>query len=136
MKDKILGNTFMKFAAVGVLNTLVGTAIMFGLYNLAGVSYWIASAANYILTSILSYILNKKFTFGHKGEAVQSSIRFAVNIAVCYFIAYGVAKPCGALILAGFTKNVQENAAMFMGMCIFVVLNYFGQKLFVFRRSK
>ena len=52
-----------KFLLVGVINTLVGTAIMFGLYNIAGCSYWVASAANYVLTSILSFFLNKYFTF-------------------------------------------------------------------------
>lgn len=136
MKNKTLDNTFFKFAAVGILNTVVGTAIMFGLYNLAGASYWLSSAANYVLASILSYILNKKFTFRHKGDVVQSGIRFAVNIAVCYFAAYGVAKPCATALLDGFSKNIQENAAMLIGMCIFVVLNYIGQKVFVFRNSK
>lgn len=135
MKDKFLNNTFIKFASVGVLNTLLGMAIMFGLYNLAGVSYWVSSAANYILVSILSYVLNKKFTFRHEGEVVQSGLRFALNIAVCYFAAYGVAKPFAMWVLTGSSINIQENAAMFTGMCIFVVLNYFGQKLFVFKHS-
>ena len=53
----------LKFILVGVVNTLVGMAIMFGLYNLAHCSYWVSSAANYILTSILSFFLNKYFTF-------------------------------------------------------------------------
>lgn len=44
-----------KFLLVGVINTLVGTGIMFGLYNLANCSYWVSSAANYVLTSILSF---------------------------------------------------------------------------------
>lgn len=136
MKNKFLSNTFLKFASVGVLNTLLGTAIMFGLYNLAGVSYWLSSAANYILVSILSYILNKMFTFRHEGEVVQSGLRFAVNIAVCYFIAYGAAKPFAMVLLEGFSKSVQENTAMFIGMCVFVVLNYFGQKMFVFKCTK
>lgn len=136
MKAKIPDNTFLKFAAVGVVNTLVGTAIMFGLYNLAGASYWVSSAANYVLASILSYVLNKKFTFRHEGEVVQSGIRFAVNITVCYLLAYGIAKPCAAALLAGCSRSVQENTAMFIGMCIFVILNYFGQKLFVFKNSK
>jgi putative flippase GtrA len=136
MKDKFLNNTFMRFASVGVFNTLLGMAIMFGLYNLAGVSYRISSAANYILVSILSYVLNKKFTFRHEGEVVRSGLRFAVNIAVCYLLAYGAAKPLAIWILAGCSKGIQENLAMLAGMCIFVVLNYFGQKLFVFRRSK
>ena len=136
MKDKILNNTLIKFAVVGVINTLVGSAIMFGLYNLAGASYWVSSAANYILACILSYILNKKFTFRHDGEVVQSGIRFAVNIAVCYLLAYGIAKPGALILLEGASKTIQENVAMLIGMCLFTGLNYFGQKLFVFKGSK
>lgn len=136
MKDRIRDNTFIKFAAVGVINTLFGTAIMFGLYNLAGASYWVSSAANYILASILSYILNKRFTFRHEGEVVQSGVRFAINIAVCYFAAYGLAKPFAMVLLEDAGKSIQENTAMLIGMCIFVVINYLGQKLFVFRCRK
>ena len=136
MKDKFLNNTFMRFASVGVFNTLLGMAIMFGLYNLAGVSYWISSAANYILVSILSYVLNKKFTFRHEGEVVRSGLRFTVNIAVCYLLAYGAAKPLAMWVLEGCSRSFQENAAMLAGMCIFVVLNYSGQKMFVFKATK
>ena len=35
-----------KFLLVGVVNTLAGMGIMFGLYNVAGCSYWVSSAAN------------------------------------------------------------------------------------------
>ena len=48
-------------------------AIMFGLYNLAHCSYWVSSAANYILTSILSYFLNKYFTFEVKEYSVTTT---------------------------------------------------------------
>ena len=74
----------LKFILVGVVNTLVGMAIMFGLYNLAHCSYWVSSAANYILTSILSYFLNKYFTFKNKERSWKQVLRFVVNIAVCY----------------------------------------------------
>ena len=49
MKEKIIQNTVLRFILVGVINTLVGTVIMFGLYNLAHCSYWVSSASNYIL---------------------------------------------------------------------------------------
>ena len=42
----IIDKKLLKFILVGIVNTLVGTAIMFGLYNLAGCSYWVSSAAN------------------------------------------------------------------------------------------
>ena len=89
----IIDKKLLKFILVGIVNTLVGTAIMFGLYNMAGCSYWVSSAANYVIGSILSYVLNKKFTFRHRGRIAQSALRFTGNIAVCYLLAYGIAKP-------------------------------------------
>lgn len=36
---KFLDATLIRFVIVGVINTVVGTAIMFGLYNLAHCTY-------------------------------------------------------------------------------------------------
>lgn len=105
---------------------------MFGLYNLAGCSYWVSSAANYVIGSILSYVLNKKFTFRHRGRIAQSALRFTGNIAVCYLLAYGIAKPAVRAILTGATQQVQENIAMLAGMILFTGFNYLGQRYFVF----
>lgn len=128
----IIDKKLLKFILVGIVNTLVGTAIMFGLYNLAGCSYWVSSAANYVIGSILSYVLNKRFTFRHRGETAQSALRFAGNIAVCYLLAYGIAKPAAQAILTGATQQVQENIAMLAGMILFTGFNYLGQRYFVF----
>lgn len=126
---------FLRFIAVGIVNTVVGMAVMFGLYNICGCSYWISSAANYILVSILSYLLNRRFTFRYGGEVLRSGLRFAVNIGVCYFAAYGIAKPLAIWILQGQLQSIQENAAMAAGMCIFTCMNYIGQRFFVFREN-
>ncbi|MCI9598534.1 MAG: GtrA family protein [Firmicutes bacterium] len=136
MVKKVIDIKLIKFIVVGIVNTIVGTAIMFGLYNLAGCSYWASSAANYILTSVLSYFLNKYFTFQHKGDNLKSAIRFAINIVVCYLLAYGIAKPAVISILSGQSKTIQENVAMFAGMCLFVGFNYLGQRFFAFKETK
>ncbi|MBR5524297.1 MAG: GtrA family protein [Clostridia bacterium] len=127
---------FWKFLLVGVINTLVGTAIMFGLYNLAHVGYWLSSAANYILTSILSYFLNKYFTFRNTEKGWKPIFRFAVNIGVCYLLAYGIAEPLMRWALSSATETLRENAAMLTGMCLFTGFNYLGQRLFAFREKK
>jgi len=124
---------FWKFILVGIINTIVGTSIMFGLYNLVGLSYWVSSASNYILTSILSYFLNKYFTFQQKGSSLRSLVKFAINIAICYILAYGVAKPLTILMLMNASQKVQENVAMFVGMVFFTALNYLGQRFFAFK---
>lgn len=124
-----------KFLLVGVLNTLVGYGIMFGLYNLAHVGYWLSSAANYVLTSILSYFLNKHFTFKNTEKGWKPALRFAVNIAVCYGLAYGLAEPLVRWLLSGATQSLRENVAMLMGSCLFVGFNYLGQRFFAFKET-
>lgn len=133
MKRGIWDWTILKFLIVGVVNTVFGTIVMFSLYNLAGCSYWISSAANYILGSILSFFLNKYFTFRNKERSWGQVVRFTVNIAACYLVAYGVAKPAVRMLLSGQSVSIQENAAMLVGMCLFTGLNYFGQRFFAFR---
>ena len=62
----MLDITFWKFVLVGSVNTLVGTGVMFAAYNLLHLSYWVSSASNYVVGSIVSYFLNKYFTFQNK----------------------------------------------------------------------
>ncbi len=130
---KFLDKTFWKFILVGVVNTLFGTAIMFVFYNVLHLSYWISSASNYFFGSILSYFLNKHFTFQNKSRSPKVVLRFILNITVCYGIAYGLAKPLVRWILRGFSVKVQDNLAMLVGMGLFVILNYIGQRFFAFK---
>ena len=132
-KSKLIDMTTIKFLVVGVINTLLGTGVMFVLYNFFSVSYWISSAANYVVGSILSYFLNKYFTFQNKEKSLMQIIRFIINIAACYLLAYGAAKPLVTMVLSGMNEKVQGNVAMLVGMCLFVILNYFGQRWFVFK---
>ena len=127
--------TPIKFIFVGVINTIVGTGVMFILYNFFSCNYWVSSAANYIVGSVVSYFLNKYFTFQSKEKSLKEVIKFVLNISICYLIAYGVAKPLVLLILSEQSKNLQENMAMLVGMCLFVGINYFGQRFFVFSKK-
>ena len=134
-KLKIFDIKLFKFLIVGVVNTLVGVAIMFGLYDLAGCSYWISSATNYIIGSILSYFFNKYFTFQDKIRSWKIVVRFIINIVVCYGLAYGLAKPLTLYLLSEQKQKLQENVAMFVGMCLFTALNYIGQRFFAFKEG-
>ena len=130
----LVDQKLLRFIIVGCINTVVGTAIMFGLYNLASCSYWVSSAANYILTSILSFFLNKYFTFQNKERSWKQLGMFVINITICYLLAYGMAKPVVSWILHNQSKSVQENLSMLVGMGAFVVFNYVGQRLVVFKK--
>ena len=137
MKDKIknmLDITFWKFVMVGVINTLVGTGVMFAVYNLLHLSYWVSSASNYVVGSIVSYFLNKYFTFQNKEKSWKQLGMFVINITICYLLVYGMAKPVVSWILHNQSKSVQENLSMLVGMGAFVVFNYVGQRLVVFKK--
>lgn len=128
----ITDKTFFRYIMVGIANTVFGTAIMFIFYNVFHFSYWVSSASNYFFGSILSYLLNKYFTFRFHEKGWASLWRFILNILICYLIAYGIAKPLMKWLLYDCSKTVQENIAMLTGMCLFVLLNYLGQRYFTF----
>ena len=132
MKQNIFDETLPKFLLVGVFNTLVGTGTMFLLYNLAGCSYWLSSAANYIVGGTVSFFLSKYFTFQSQGLSWKQVGKFIITVSACYLLAYGVAKPLTLHFLAGYAVQIQENAAMLVGMCLYTGLNYFGQRFFAF----
>jgi len=127
---------FFKFILVGIINTLVGSAIMFSLYNIAHLSYWVSSACNYFFASILSFFLNKYFTFTVKEWSLFMIVAFILNIIISYFIAYGLAKPLINYFLHSKPQNIRENIALFAGMCLFTGLNYLGQRFVVFAKGK
>ena len=132
---KLIDKTTFKFILVGIINTAVGTAVMFVFYNLFHANYWISSAMNYVIGSIVSYFLNKYFTFQNSEKSVKQVVKFVVNITICYLLAYGMAKPLVKFVLSNCAVSIQENVAMLAGMCIFVGLNYIGQKFIVFRKA-
>ncbi len=133
---RLFDRTFLKFVLVGVVNTIFGYAIMFAFYNLLGLSYWVSSACNYIFGSILSYFLNKHFTFQDKSRGFQTVLRFAVNIACCYLLAYGAARPAVRWILRDCSQKLIDNAAMLVGSVVFVALNYLSQRFLTFKKAE
>ena len=140
---------FWKFILIGLLNTLVGNGLQFVFYNFTPLvnqgeqGVFIASSTSYILASIMSYFLNKYFTFKNKEKGIKPILRFALNIAVCFTIAYGIAVPlttyiCEANNLTMFGWSVEQfgaNLSMVVGSCLFVACNYVGQRFFAFKET-
>ncbi len=134
---------FWKFILVGILNTAVGTGLQFLFFNLFGWNEWISSLIGYILGSILSYFLNKYFTFKNSEKGWKPVARFALNIAICYTLAYTIAIPltkwiCTANSLTMFGWSVETfagNCSMIVGSCLFVAFNYIGQRFFAFKEK-
>ncbi|MBO5670314.1 MAG: GtrA family protein [Clostridia bacterium] len=126
----------LKFLLVGGINTVVGLGIELFMYNVLLCGVWVSSATNYVLTSILSFFLNKYFTFRSQERSWREVLRFALNIAVCYLLAHGIAVPLMDWLLRGADETLRGNVTLLTGMCLFTGLNYLGQRFFAFAEKK
>lgn len=137
MIKKFFDVKLLKFILVGILNTAFSAIIMFFLYNIANLGYWGSSTVSYILASILSFFLNKNFTFKNEGSIFKTAFKFSVNVAVCYLLAYSIAKPTMLLIISDTELSVStiEQISMLFGMVLFTLLNYVGQRFFAFKEN-
>ncbi len=131
-----IDHTFLKFLLVGVSNTLLSAAIMFLLYNLAGCSTTASSAAAFTAGALLSFFLNRCFTFRSEEGFWKSAVKFALNVAVLWAVSYlWMQKWLAALLLGGGMALVwADNLSMLLSMGFYTVLNYLGQRFFAFRK--
>lgn len=136
---KYLSYSFAKFLIVGVVNTIIGLLVMFVLYNKLKLGYWPSTSLGYIIGGIVSYLLNKNYTFNYKEYSFNNVIKFISVLVVCYILAYSVAKKVILYIIImcnlNINSKVSEQIAMILGLCIYTVLNYIGQRLIVFSKK-
>ena len=132
-KTELLDSSIWKFLLVGVGNTLLSMVIMFAL---EGLGYWPSTAIAYVAGAVMSFFLNRHFTFHSQETLVRSAVKFALNVAVCYLLAYGIAQPVMELIPQPvFVPAIWwERLTKLVGMGLYTVLNYFGQRFFAFQK--
>ena len=134
MKDKIFRNSFFRFLLVGVGNTLLSLVLMFLLEDLG---YWPSTAIAYVAGAIMSFFLNRHFTFHSQGNLKKAAVKFAINVAVCYILGYGLARlliptpELTAVPLVWF-----DRLRKLVGMGLYTIFNYVGQRFFVFLKRE
>ena len=135
-KEKLLKNSFLRFLLVGVGNTLLSLILMF---LLEGLGYWPSTAIAYVAGATMSFFLNRYFTFHSEEDFWRSLGKFIVNVVVCYVVGYGLAKlliPVPEEPYYAVPNIWYERASKLLGMCLYTLLNYFGQRFFAFRKRK
>lgn len=155
---KFIDKKTLKFLIVGVANTAVGMGIMLLLSFIFNktvpefaeqsvfilgttdytASYIISSVINYVVGGILSYFLNKYWSFGNKEKDKMIVVKFIVTVVLCYAVSYLGAKPLMELALknSGIANKWKEFIALIVGAGLYTVLNYFGQRFFAFAEKK
>ena len=118
----------LKFGFVGILNTGI-TFIVYNVLLKLGMVYFAANAIGYIAGVANSYIWNKNWVFGAKGEkdkalilkfVIVNLISFAVNSAVLWFCINYITD----------NKTVAQLPAIVVGMGV----NYILNKIWTFKK--
>ncbi|PEL13723.1 GtrA family protein [Bacillus sp. AFS017336] len=134
-----MNRTFFRFIAVGVLNTIVGLSAIYLLLHLLGLSYWWSTFLGNTIGACVSYLLNRKFTFKSQSSVSKSVPLFIIVILASYFIAYNL----GAKIIDFSLSNtdfisdkMKTDLAVLISTGLYTIVNYFGQKMFVFHNKR
>lgn len=139
-----------KFLLVGVLNTVVGEglkAIFLATTRLGPLPAGLIATA---IASVMSYFLNKYFTFKYQGDGKGAALRFTLNILICWalsnaigllliypLLTHGEGGWFNGLRLIGNEKNgLADYIATYSASVLFVGFNYLGQRFFAFREKK
>lgn len=122
-------NTFLKFLLVGAVNTVIGLSTIFLLMNVFEQNYWISTFVGNSVGAICSFFLNRAFTFKSRVSVKSGGVKFLVVIITCYLLSYSLSNWIAESVSGFLTKN---NVAVLLGTVLYTLLNYFGQKYFVF----
>ena len=141
----MVDRTLVYYVIIGILNFIICTAIMFLLFNVCGFSDHVAPLFNYGLGSVIWYLSCKYLLFRGHASTWQQLLRFVIEVLVCYAVSYYVAAPLLANVLLrsesvrdlfsfGGTEAemIEGNCEMTLGAIFYAILNYFGQRYFVF----
>lgn len=130
-------NRFTRFLLVGVINTLTGLSVIFILLNILGLSYWTSTFIGNCVGALVSYLLNRTFTFNSQIDFTKGVPRFITVILVCYFLSYSLSEflADGVYLLDSSILFInEEEFAILLGSGLYTIANYFGQRNFVFKK--
>ena len=119
-----------KFATTGLLNTLVGLSTIYLLMAL-GSHYAVANVAGYLVGLVISFVLNRYWTFNRRDAAVGKD---AMRFVLLFLVAYS----CNLALVAVAIEEllIPPAVAQLMGVVLYNVLNFVGMKFFVFSLKK
>ena len=76
----------LRFGVVGVVNTVLGVAVIFAAKAFLGLGDLGANLLGYGLGLVCSFVLNRSWTFRHEGRAFAAFWRFGIAFALAYVL--------------------------------------------------
>lgn len=122
---RLLRHSALKFAGVGVINTLLCLGVIFGLKSLAGFGDVAANVSGYAVGLACSFLLNRRWTFAHDAQLLPALLRFLLVFLLSYLLNLGV-------VLLLIRSGCNRYLAHLGGMPLYTVAFYLGCRHFVF----
>lgn len=116
----------VRFALVGVANTLLGLLVIYAAKWAGDLPDLLANLLGYIVGLTVSYSLNARWTFAFRGRHGVAAPRFVLVILVAY-----LANIATVYALLGLAIN--SYIAQAAGIIPYTVIGYLGAALFAFR---
>lgn len=118
---------FLRFGAVGAVGTLAQYVVLWlGAVFLGWPAVW-ASAAGYVLGSVVNYLLNYHFTFASGKSHLEAAGKFYMVVGIGWCINTGLM----GLLTGGLNWNIWLAQVLTTG--IGLGWNFAGSKLWAFR---
>ena len=118
--------TGARFLGVGAINTVVGLLVIWLAKWLFGIGDVPANAMGYAIGLLLSFALNRRWTFRHRGAALPAFLRFVFVTA----LAYGLNL---LTVLVLIHLGVNSYVAQALGIGPYTLASYLASRYFVFR---
>jgi putative flippase GtrA len=116
----------VRFALVGVANTLLGLVVIYALKWGAQMRDLPANLFGYLAGIVLSYFLNARWTFTFRGRHSAAAPRFLITLAAAYLANL-------ATVYAALAIPINSYLAQAAGVVPYAVISYLGAALFAFR---
>ena len=141
-RKKATALQFIKYALVGVLNTLVTLSIIFLCKSVIGINPLVSNAIGYVAGVINSFLWNKTWVFRSHDSYLREALIFFVGFMLCYGIQFltvwvlSYKSPLNdfewdilGFVLSGY------GLATLVGNLVYTIANYIYNRLVTFRRG-
>jgi putative flippase GtrA len=117
-----------RFVSVGLVNTLVGLAVIYAAKWFFQFEDVPANVLGYSVGLLLSFILNSRWTFAYRGPKLSALAKFLFVALLAY------AANLVTVLVAIHCFNLNGYAAQATGVVPYTLISYLASKYLVFRR--
>jgi len=128
LDKKIDLKKFFKFGVTGIINTAIDWGVFTFCNEILNIAPAIAQPIGYTIATVNSFFMNKNWTFGKRKNYNKAEILKFITVNL---ISLSIST-LGVLLLHNYFGLSEYTAKIIMSVAT-IIINYFGNKLFVFK---